>query len=217
MARRGKRTLTPEEQRLWEQVAASAEPLGDGAKPNVGAAGRTELSNAARVALNLPVVQPASADPTPSIARQSPARRSAPTAPSVEIDWRPAETRPIGRPEAGIDRRTADRIRKGARDPDARIDLHGMTAERAHRACLAFVSDALNRGHRMVLVITGKGRSSSPNSGNGSWGEPRGVIRNALPGWLKASPLWRETVGIYEAHPRHGGAGAVYIYLKRRR
>lgn len=210
MARRGKRTLAPEERRLWEQVAASAEPL-EAPRPG-GASSKPALSNAARAALDLPVVPPVSADPTPSVPRHPPARRSAPSVSSVQIDWRPAEAKPIGRPEAGIDRRTAERIRKGARDPDARIDLHGMTAERAHRACLGFVSTSLRQGHRMILVITGKGRG-----GDGHWGEGRGVIRNALPGWLKASPLWRDIVGIYEAHARHGGAGAVYIYLKRRR
>ena len=112
-----------------------------------------------------------------------------------------------------MDRRTADRLRKGNREPEARLDLHGMSAERAHRACLGFLSDAMARGHRMVLVITGKG---APDPGS-PYGRGRGILRDSLPGWLRASALGRSIVGIYQAHPRHGGSGAFYIYLKRRR
>ena len=134
---------------------------------------------------------------------------------SVSLDLVDRDVRPVGRPEAGLDRRTADRLRRGEREPDARLDLHGMTAERAHRACLRFLSDALGRGARVVLVITGKG---GRNRGNGDiMASPRGVLRQALPKWLRSSPLGHSIVGIYEASPKHGGSGAFYIYLKRRR
>lgn len=103
------------------------------------------------------------------------------------------------------------RLRKGVREPDARIDLHGMSAERAHRACLTFLSDAIARGCRVVLVITGKGRAD-----RGGF-RTCGVLKESLPGWLRASPLGGSIVGIYQAHQRHGGAGACYVYLKRRR
>ncbi|MEM7188503.1 MAG: Smr/MutS family protein [Pseudomonadota bacterium] len=124
------------------------------------------------------------------------------------------EVVPVGRPEAGLDRRTADRLRKGARDPDAKVDLHGMSAERAHRACLMFLSDALSRGCRMVLVITGKGKQADDRD---FMSPRRGVLRESLPGWLRASPMGRSIVGIYQAHQRHGGEGAFYVYLKKRR
>jgi DNA-nicking Smr family endonuclease len=124
----------------------------------------------------------------------------------------------VGRPEAGLDRRTAERLRKGARAPDARIDLHGLTAERAHRACLRFLAEAVGRGHRVVLVITGKGGSDGADPGHGrAGGRGRGVLRQSLPGWLRASPLGQSIVGIYQAHRRHGGEGAFYVYLKRHR
>src|SRR5690606_15072087 len=112
---------------------------------------------------------------------------------------------PVGRPEAGLDRRTAERLRKGAREPDARIDLHGMTADRAHRALLRFLGEASARGHRVVLVITGKGRRDEHGQMTG-----RGILRDSLPGWLRASPLGHSVVGIYQAHRRHGGEGAFY-------
>lgn len=123
------------------------------------------------------------------------------------------EVRPVGRPEAGLDRRTAERLRKGAKEPEARIDLHGMTAERAHRVCLTFLGDAMSRGLRVVLVITGKGQRSETDIMRSG----RGVLRESLPGWLRASPLGGSIVGIYQAHQKHGGAGAFYVYLKRRR
>lgn len=119
---------------------------------------------------------------------------------------------PVGRREPGLDRRTAERLRKGAREPDARIDLHGMTAERAHNACLRFVAAGLARQDRVLLVVTGKGKRCV----HGHF-TARGVLRQSLPGWLRASPLGSSVIGIYQAHQRHGGAGAFYIYLKRSR
>jgi DNA-nicking Smr family endonuclease len=150
-----------------------------------------------------------------AVARRAPAgtpahvRRTAPIPLAAPPGWSltlgPPEAAPVGRPEAGLDRRTAERLRKGTRAPDARIDLHGLTAERAHRLCLRFLGEAVGHGHRVVLVITGKGRGGG------------GVLREALPGWLRASPLGQSIVGIYQAHRKHGGEGAFYVYLKRRR
>lgn len=194
--RKGPRTLSPEERLLWERVAATADPLmremqmRDDAGPP----------------------KPMSAPERPAPPR--PASRAAPASgPSVTFSIADAEIGPVGHHEPGLDRRTSGRLRKGVREPEARIDLHGMTAERAHRACLTFLSDALAHGLRVVLVITGKGgRGADAIMGTG-----RGVLRESLPGWLRASGLGRSIVGIYEAHPRHGGAGAFYVYLKRRR
>ena len=140
-------------------------------------------------------------------------RPSGPVRPrATRVTWAAADAAPVGRPQAGLDRRTAERLRKGAREPDARIDLHGLTAERAHRACLRFLAEASGRGDRVVLVITGKGRRDAHGHMTG-----RGVLRDSLPGWLRASPLGHSIVGIYQAHCRHGGEGAFYVYLKRRR
>ncbi|MEM7500220.1 MAG: Smr/MutS family protein [Pseudomonadota bacterium] len=130
----------------------------------------------------------------------------------------PAEPRPapVGRPEAGLDRRTAERLRRGTRAPDARLDLHGMTADRAHATLDRFVAGALAQGHRCILVITGKGGRRAPE--DAPWLEPGfGVLRDAVPRWLRSGRHAREIVGIFEAHRRHGGTGALYVYLKRRR
>ncbi|MEM0988788.1 MAG: Smr/MutS family protein [Pseudomonadota bacterium] len=211
-----RRGLTPDERRLWDRVAASTEPLGTSPRPDlptpvVQPTPETLRSNGANGAKSSgpPALKPAISHALP--VRPTPQRRRDSEA-HIRVEYTRHEARPVGKPEAGLDRRTADRLRKGNREPDARIDLHGMTAERAHRTALAFVSDSLARGLRMVLVITGKGSGSDPWTGQG-----RGIIRGALPGWLSASPMASSIVGIYQAHQRHGGAGAVYIYLKRRR
>ncbi|MEM1162549.1 MAG: Smr/MutS family protein [Pseudomonadota bacterium] len=206
--RRGPRTLTPDERRLWDRVAATTSPARSGVP--------REESEAAGLEPSAPAEMPvASAKP---LAR--PVLRGRIVKPSSRVESGTAaylagpEVGPVGRPEAGLDRRTADRLRKGARTPDASVDLHGMSAERAHRACLLFLSDALARGCRMVLVITGKGQRSDERD---FMSPCRGVLRESLPGWLRASALGVSIVGIYQAHQRHGGEGAFYVYLKKRR
>lgn len=108
---------------------------------------------------------------------------------------------------SGLDRATETRLRKGKRTPDARIDLHGMTAIRAHAALIAFITQSRSAGHRCVLVITGKGGYSD--------GAP-GVLRREAPLWLQTAPIREMIVNVSPAHPRHGGGGALYVYLKRR-
>lgn len=203
-----RRGLTPEERRLWQSVAASVTPSSESAVgsnvPRSDDEPRTAPNNLALK--TTPDVSP-SFPLRPAKASQAPRAISGwQLTPSLE------DQRPVGRPEPGLDRRTANRLRKGDRDPDARIDLHGMSAERAHRACLTFLGDSLSRGHRVVLVITGKGGRNATMDTRG-----KGILRDALPGWLRASPLAPSIVGIYQAHQKHGGAGAYYIYLKRRR
>jgi DNA-nicking Smr family endonuclease len=114
--------------------------------------------------------------------------------------------RPVHPPNPGIDRRTAERVRKGEMPIDARLDLHGMTQEAAHRALDRFIAHAVERGQRLVLVITGKGRLDSP-----------GVLRDAVPRWLAAGAQGPRVLLSATAQPRHGGGGALYVYLRRRR
>lgn len=201
--RKGPRGLAPEERALWEKVAKTTDPLSKSG-PSEGD-GDAPAPAVSRVVKSL----------TPhEFGGMRSQTAPAPVAPKVTFTLAEAEVRPAGRSEAGLDRRTADRLRKGTREPEARIDLHGMRAERAHRACLTFLGDALARGLRMVLVITGKGRAGETGD---IMRTGRGVLRESLPGWLRASPMGGSIVGIYQAHPRHGGSGAFYVYLKRRR
>ena len=91
------------------------------------------------------------------------------------------------------------------RDPiGARIDLHGMTQDRARAALDAFLGRAFDEGYRAVLVITGKGVQGD------------GILRRHAPEWLAAPHLAHIVAGVSEAHRRHGGAGALYVALKRK-
>ncbi len=123
----------------------------------------------------------------------------------------------MGRAEPGLDRRNAERLRRGERAPEARIDLHGMTAERAHAALDRFIGRALSERRRLVLVITGKGAKIRDEDAAPFMRSGEGVLRQQVPRWLRSGPHARRIVGIYQAHMRHGGAGALYVYLKKDR
>jgi DNA-nicking Smr family endonuclease len=118
----------------------------------------------------------------------------------------------------GLDRNTARALRRGERSPDARIDLHGMTADRAHGALTNFILASRQRGHRCVLVITGKGRRyTAPSTSGFSMEHSEGVLRRDVPRWLREQPLAGAIVGVYKAHQKHGGDGALYVYLRKAR
>jgi DNA-nicking Smr family endonuclease len=120
----------------------------------------------------------------------------------------------------GLDGNTAERLRKGALDPDARIDLHGMTEAVAHGALLSFLRNARKDGARLVLVITGKGaRKPAPDQPFDLELErrARGVLKSMVPRWL-GEPSFAELIADHRgAHRRHGGSGAMYVYLRKRR
>lgn len=113
--------------------------------------------------------------------------------------------KPAAPPNPGLDRRTAERLRKGEIPIDGRIDLHGMTQENAHAALDRFVRQAWKDGKRMLLVITGKG-----NLGEG-------VLRRGVPRWLASGEHAARLLKVSSAQPRHGGGGAFYVLLRRQR
>lgn len=218
-SRKGRRGLAPEERQLWDKVAKTATPMVEAERKKFREL-LAEPENSEPVVPSFKELERASEQKSaPSVPKEMvrllrPQGRSAARS-RVTVDLVDQEVRPVGRPEAGLDRRTSDRLRKGEREPDARIDLHGMTADKAHRACLRFLSDAMGRGARVVLVITGKGGRHRDD--NDIMAPRRGILRESLPKWLRSSPLGHSIVGIYEASARHGGSGAFYVYLKRRR
>lgn len=118
----------------------------------------------------------------------------------------------------GLDGRTTERLRRGLLEPRAKLDLHGYTEEAAHRALLTFLKSARARGHRLVLVVTGRGRRSDDEAAfslDFSRG-PRGVLKSTTPRWLKEPEFAALVAGTQAAHRRHGGDGALYIYLRKK-
>mgnify|MGYP006279080395 CR=1 FL=1 len=211
-----RRGLSEEDRVVWERVIQSVTPIRppDGNRAPAfppdrpegeGDAGRSESARASR-------------DPAALTAGDGSRRREPPAQP-LPVSFRPSGRRlgAVGRPEPGLDRRTAERLRRGEREPDARIDLHGMTADRAHRALDRFIGRALAEGHRCVLVITGKGGARHRGDDAPFMRSGAGVLRQAAPEWLLSGRHAGRVVGVFAAHRRHGGEGAFYVYLKKSR
>lgn len=108
---------------------------------------------------------------------------------------------------ASLDGGWDKRIRRGTLEPDSVVDLHGHSLIHAHSALVRAVRRAFSQHQRVILVITGKG------AGDGTSG--RGAIRAALPLWLESPDLRSYVAALRAAHPRHGGAGAWYLVLRR--
>lgn len=120
----------------------------------------------------------------------------------------PAPPRPPLRPTgpgpgtaAGVDRRTASRLKRGQLAVEARIDLHGLTQIEAHRGLDAFLEASWSTGRRCVLVITGKS----------------GVLRGVVPKWLDQQPNRSRIISFTPATPRDGGEGALYVLLRKKK
>ena len=94
---------------------------------------------------------------------------------------------------------------------DVRVDLHGKTQSEAHAALFSFLRKAQSDGTKFVLVITGKGRSAGEDFSG------RGVLKRQVPQWLRLAEFRRYVLGFEDAHLRHGGAGALYLRIRRRR
>lgn len=108
---------------------------------------------------------------------------------------------------AGVDRRTVERMRRGKLPIDARLDLHGSYQDAAQAELNAFIASCAATGCRTVLVITGKG----------SVREGGGILRRRLPDWLNQSACRPHVLAFATARPEHGGSGAFYVLLRRRR
>ena len=155
-------------------------------------------------------VPPVEPPPPPAADRKAPTtagdlRRKAMRAPLPVAPASLPQLKPGTAP--GVDRRTSERVRKGRMAIDGRIDLHGMTQAAAHTALNGFIQHSFRKGRRVVLVITGKG-----NIGQGG-----GVLRAEVPNWLNQEPVREKVLAFFPAQPKDGGAGALYVLLKRRR
>lgn len=118
---------------------------------------------------------------------------------------------------SGLDGRTDERLRRGLLEPEARLDLHGFTEHQAHDALLLFLRTAQMRRHKLVLVVTGKGARVAPDAPFDmelSY-RSRGILKAVVPRWLRESAFAGIVAGMRAAHRRHGGDGALYVYLRK--
>lgn len=190
-----KRTLTAQEEALWQTVTAEATP-----RP-----GRKRLrSPAPPEELSKTVKEPKQANR--SIKKIGLSVAVAPPRPPVPL-------------LAPLDRRTSKKLVRGQLTPDARLDLHGMTRRSAEPALLRFVADARAQGLKLVLVITGKGAPGHLLHGRDfhSDAAATSVLRNFVPELLQEPQFRTHVTGFQPAHPKHGGGGALYLWLRRQR
>ncbi len=173
---------------LWARVARSAKPIAKG-----------------RIA---PTVEP------PKPRANAPAKDAPPPLPkrAPKPAVKPA---PAARGEA-LNRQTARQLERGRLPLEARLDLHGMRQREAHAALRRFLKAAQGKGHRHVLVITGKGAAADTTKPFFELDE-RGVLRQAVPHWLTAPDLAPVVLSYAEAPRRLGGEGALYVRLRKAR
>ena len=183
---RRKRSLSEEERALWESVAKQTKPLRW--KHRVAKAHADSPA-----AETLAPTKPAAPKPLPSAKILQPPNPQVPTAP----------------PLAPLGRRERSQLSRGKKVIDARLDLHGMTQIRAHRALSGFLQRAHSDGLTFVLIITGKGKIGAESE--------RGVLRRQVPQWLGLPEFRSLVVGFEEAHVGHGGEGALYVRIRRAR
>jgi DNA-nicking Smr family endonuclease len=183
--RRRHRPLSDDERVLWDSVAKQVKPL-----------------RKKRVA------KPELTDDAPALVKVAAPKRLSSSAPPILKPAKP--TPPPAPPLAPLGRRERSQLSRGRKEIDARIDLHGMTQTRAHSALSAFLLRASYDGMTFVLVITGKGRTTGPES-------ERGILRRQVPLWLGLPEFRSLVVGYEEASIGHGGAGALYVRIRRAR
>lgn len=191
MKRRKSRDLSPEERRLWNRVTESVIP----ARPETD--------------YNMISSEP---EAQRRVEAQKPAK---PVARRIVL---PAYHPPVSTPKrpqplllSPMDNKSRRRLKRGQDALDATLDLHGMTQAAAHNRLIQFLHQAQAGGARYVLVITGKGKAANPDTGE------RGILRRMVPAWLSGPELGPLVAGFDEAAAPHGGSGALYVRLRRKR
>lgn len=218
MARR--RSLHPEEEELWQTVARSARPMHKPGMHGPGMHGpgmhgpgmhgpgsiflRTSPTAPEQPAMT-PSPAPRPVTPTFRIGEKAAVIRAHDLSPSLSDSLQAAPVR--------MDAKAFARMTRGKLAPEARIDLHGLTLAEAHPELIRFILTAQGHGMRLVLVITGKGKRGPDH---GPIPQRMGALRHQVPQWLRQPPVGQAVLQVAEAHLKHGGTGAYYVYLRRR-
>lgn len=155
-------------------------------------------------------VRPLAGAPASPSTPESEAQRGAPAAIRPNIASVAAAARPrASGPGSTLDGSWDRRLSRGLVQPDLTLDLHGHNLATAYDLVDRKLEQAIASGARLLLLITGKPPSEKAGK--------RGAIRAAVGDWLAASRHSSQIAAVRNAHPRHGGSGAIYIVLRRRR
>jgi DNA-nicking Smr family endonuclease len=191
--RRRVRSPSAEERALWRFAMRDAIPL----------AGREAV----------PPPPPSTAIPAAPAPPEAAGRPAVPREPAAPVPL--PKLTPTRTP--GLDARSAERLKRGQLPIEGRLDLHGMTQEAAHAALDTFIRDAYAAGKRAVLIITGKGLRPRAEYDDPWRHGAGGVLKSMTPRWLNEAPNRGRVLAFTEAQPRHGGAGALYVLIRRQR
>ena len=182
------RLLSDEEIELWRAVAKTAVP---------------------RPGSILPSSLPPQAPPPMPMPSKTETRPFRPTTPSYSPPL--SAPRPALPPLAALERRYKQRVTRGRVAIERVMDLHGLNQAEAHSALRGFLRTAQRDGASLVLVVTGKGRRGRKIEGH----DEGGILRRAVPLWLRELDMRTVVLGFEEAGQPHGGGGALYIKLRR--
>lgn len=191
------RALTEHERALWAHVAKSVLPMKRGSLP-------------AAVPMEALLEE---VEERPGAIGLAPVPAAPPLPP---LDRKP-QAKPKSPPLAPIERRLRQRLSRGQRAVDAKIDLHGLRQDEAHAALTGFLHRAHASGAGLVLVVTGKG-GRKPDGDAPAYLEPsRGVLNRLVPLWLADPDARRFVIGFETAAAHHGGSGALYVRIRKAR
>ena len=187
------RTLSREEIELWRQVTQTIAP----------SPGRASIPDS---------------PPEAPVAPPVPQAKTPPPMLGFRETFLPGYTPPAQKPASvlaplsPLERRLRQRLSRGRTEVDAVMDLHGLRQDQAHGVLRQFLFNAQGSGAKLVLVITGKGGRSQDLA---SWHSETGVLRRSVPQWLRAPEMRGVVIGFEEAAHHHGGAGALYVRIRR--
>ncbi|MBO0347225.1 Smr/MutS family protein [Roseibium sp. CAU 1637] len=202
--RRTKKQLTDEDRVLWSKVAKTLTPL----EPQKAKVVRPDDITFAELM----------DDGRREDASQASGKTASKPTPPTATAMRAPKPPPGPPPLHPLEHKVRKKVARGLKPIDARIDLHGLRQDEAHTRLRGFLHDAQGRGHKLVLVITGKGGTGSrTGSWSGIHGEERGVLRRVVPQWLALPDMRTLVIGYEEANISHGGSGALYVRIRRRR
>lgn len=197
------RPLSSDEAALWARVLETVRPLRVAPKPV-----EKIVPRAAPVATVVGKPAKPTAMMPADLASRLRAKRPEGKAPA----FRPPPPKPVA-PKAApntLDGSWDKKLARGLVSPDCAIDLHGHNLSTAYATLDGALEQSIRMGDRVVLLVTGK-----PPRAESERPHARGAIRAAIGDWLAGSRHASAIAAVRGAHPRHGGAGALYIILRR--
>ena len=184
-----KRNLSDDEKELWQEFSKTTEPLVHQSE-SIQKAKPEEKKRVNPVNLINPEEYFADRVISPSLVKRVPAY------PTLNMDFK-----------------LHNKLKQGKMRPEAKLDLHGLNLAQAQPILSKFVLNAHSRGLRLILIITGKGKNSEDND---VIPRRKGILKAAVPNWLAMEPLSSKILQTTNAHVKHGGGGAFYIYLRKK-